>query len=107
MENTMLDIFEVVGELLTIKGMDNLIEELGKCPEGNRAAKHGLRLKICALCTKNKPEAMKKLASMETGKTMKEINAMEEKEFTNLMMAVAMNLVAPFLAPAPSSDGTT
>lgn len=107
MENKMLDMFETVGELLTIKGMDKLIDDYAKTPDSNRAAKHGLRLKLCTLCVKNKPEMMKKLAMLETGKTAEEFLAMDEKEYTSLMMRMTLELVAPFLAPEPSGDGTT
>lgn len=107
MENKMLDMFETVGELLTIKGMDKLIDEYAKTPDSERAKKHGLRMKLCSMCVKQKPDMMRKLAMLETGKTAEEMAGMDEKEYASLMLRTTLELVAPFLAPAPSGDGIT
>ena len=107
MENKMLEMFEIVGELLTIKGMDKMIDEYAKLPESSRAAKQGMRMKLCSACVKAKPQMMEKLAVMETGKTLDEIRAMSESEYSGMMMAITLNLVAPFLAQDPPMGGTT
>lgn len=94
----MIDMFEVVGELLSIKGMDEMVEAYGRIPEKNRMEKYGRRLQICAKCLKEAPETMRRLALLETEKSEEELEAMPEKEITALYQQLIGGVIAPFLA---------
>lgn len=94
----MIDMFELVGELLALKGLDGMVEAYNKTPEENRMERYGKRLQICAFCMKHAPDTMKKFACLETEKTEEELDAMDDKERTGLYQKLVNGLIAPFLA---------
>lgn len=94
----MIDMFELVGELLSLKGLDAMVEAYNKAPEENRMERYGKRLQICAYCMKHAPDTMKKFAALETEKSAEEIDAMGDKERTAMYQKLVNGLIAPFLA---------
>lgn len=94
----MIDMFELVGELLSLKGLDAMVEAYNKAPEENRMERYGKRLQICAYCMKEAPETMRRLALLETEKSEEELEAMPEKEITALYQQLIGGVIAPFLA---------
>lgn len=101
----MLDMFELVGSLLAVKGLDSLIEDYKNAPEENAAQKHGLRLQMCALLSKREEKKLEKLCALENDKTVEEIRAMSDKERVQVYLETVMGVVAPFLARSPKQDG--
>lgn len=98
MTDKMVEMFELVGEMMTIPGLDELVEKYNKLPEEKRIAKNGFRLKVCALCVKHAPDAMLKLCALEMDKTVDEIAALPDKEKSAIFQQIVGSVVAPFLA---------
>lgn len=94
----MVEMFELVSELLTIPGLDDLVEKYGKIPEEKRIAKNGMRLKLCALCVKHAPGTVLKLAALEMDKSVEELEALSEKEQSAIFQQIVGSVIAPFLA---------
>lgn len=83
-----------IGEVLCNPDVSALIEAANE--EKTSLKRSGLMLKIAAACMRACPDAVKRLAIADSGKTEEEFAAMSEGETMNQMIATIRNIVVPF-----------
>lgn len=83
-----------IGEVLCNPEIAEMIATLNEAKTPMKRS--GLMLKVAAKCMSACPEAVKRLAIADSGKTEKEFADMDEGEMMNQVVATVRNIVIPF-----------
>lgn len=96
--------FECCGDIFAVpeieKVMDGVVEQ-----NISKAERSGRITKAIGVCMSGAPEAMKKLAALETGKTEQEIEEMKLGELSAAMAKVFTQYILPFFGSGAKQDG--
>lgn len=96
--------FECCGDVFEIPEIE---EKLTACVEQgiSRAARSGRVTRALGACMSGAPAAMKRLASIETGKTVAEIEELSLNEMSVVMAKVFSRYILPFFGSGVKQDG--
>ena len=96
--------FECCGDIFAVPGIEEVMNGVVE-KEISRAERSGRITKAIGICMKGAPEAMKKLAALENGKTEAEIEEMKLGELSAAMAKVFTQYILPFFGSGAKQDG--
>ena len=96
--------FECCGDIFAVPGIEDAMNKVVE-KDISRAERSGNITKAIGICMHGAPEAMKRLAAIETGKTEQEVEEMKLGELSAAMAKVFTQYILPFFGSGAKQDG--